>query len=325
MSAKGALPYMTKRRRVAYILILIGVVVAPFLLFDSATFEHWTGREDESAGDAALTDVQLVEHENSKSQILWIAEIPGHKIEIEWREPQEREVISAPFGQHVHPLTDRAMDGDAKAALLLYQILEECRSAFDSRNVLEESIENLRQTHSIQLPSWDQPYRMNNPEALEQFIEVTEHEFEICFPITRAQKNESGKWLQMAVDGGNDLAILYYANQAGSPEEAISLLERTWRNGHPESLKLLADSYLEAYNDGSAPEGHIDSLAAQYAYALLLWESSKFHAHGSLSEYQSAVSKLTDMSERMYEHERNEAIERATALLESNQNCCIIF
>lgn len=317
---------MTNWRRVAYVALFISVAAVMSWLAGSTSFEEWTNRKSETVDDALPSENHSsLPNEQNVPDFSWEEGLSHSPLEINWRAQEEQEFVSPPYGPHLQALIDRATRGDTNAALLLYGVLEECRPAFDDRSVMDSAIDVMRQTHSIQLPSWDKPHRMRNPEALEQFIKATEQDFEICFPITAEQKGKSIEWLQLAVNGGNDRAVLYYARHAESSEEAISLLERAWGNGQPESLELLSGVYQSAYESGDRPEGHIDSLAAQYAYTLLLRENSGYHEGASLGEFRSAVSRLDGLSERLHEHERTEAVERASEMLENNQNCCTRF
>jgi len=312
---------MNRVQRVACVAILMSVALALFWLVGADSPRESIGRSANSPvhADAPATP------ENEPLHTIWESEFSLRRLNVKWRDLDKQELVSPPYGLHYEPLRTRALKGDTVAALLLYQILEECRPAFDDRNAMNVAFDGIRQTHSIQLPSWDKPRRIRNPEALEEFIQATERDFETCYPITAAQKDESGRWLKQAAEGGNLKAILYYGRYAEGAEESIDWLERAWLSGQPESLELLGDAHLKSYDQGDDPEGHIDSFAYQYAYSQLLWASSRSHGGASLGQYQNAISKLAYLSSQLHDHERTEAVKRAGELIEKNPNCCFRF
>ncbi len=312
---------MNRVQRVASVAILIVTTSALLWFVGADSARESIGRS--TAGQVHSPTVDTPENESL--QIVWETEFSLRRLNVKWRDPEKQELVSPPYGQHYEPLRARALNGDSVAASLLYQILEECRPAFDDRNAMNIAFDGIRQTHSIQLPSWEKPRRIRNPEALEEFIQSTERDFESCYPITAAQKDESRMWLRQAAEGGNMNAILYFGRYAEGAEESIDWLERAWRSGQPESLELLGAAHLKSYDRGDDPEGHIDSFAHQYAYTQLLWASSSLHGVASFGQYQNAISKLTYLSSRLHDHERIEAVKRAGQLIENNPNCCVRF
>lgn len=289
-----------------------------------------TSRLQDQAATASQTSADNEEHSTSAAAVPHntlppgsdLLRLPG-SLQVTWRAMQMPAIgLTPPYGDKYDELQANALSGDPDAAFILYQVLEECSSAFSTEIEMSRAVDQLTQTYTVQLPGRDRVVRLSEPESLDATIEYIESSFEKCTPITANQKLEREKWLKLAAENGSVLASIWLAERIENPRESLSAAESAWDAGSAQALLHMSRIHKELYMRGEDVDGNVRALAELLAYTRLLIDARG--AEGD-SRVEEAIASLEQEAKMFQNYQIEEAKKVAAEIIESNPRCCTRF
>lgn len=281
--------------------------------------EH-VGVGSASAAVVSNVDALLVGHSPTSIQY------PDSEVlKINWRAyPRPQFQRDQSFARNYEMFRDRAEAGDGTASLLLHDMVTSCQSAFDTEDQLENAIDRLQQTHTLQLAKMQKPVPLDDPDQIPQFVEQMRSQYQGCSQLDAEQKAEPGQWLQLAAEQRLSPAMIEYGNQIADPTEAMEWFKGAWDEGEVEGLMMMSKVYQFQYQSGQYPAHNINAYASLMAYAKLVEAGMGGADHGPIAhgEVRRVQDMLDHATDSLKQHELTEAIALSKELINSNPNCC---
>jgi hypothetical protein len=246
-------------------------------------------------------------------------------ITINWRQSPYRD-FPFPNGsplENYHYYKSLAESGNGFAAYQLAEMMRNCSHTFLTRDELNAAKVQIRETFTFIDPERNVEVRIGEPADVDRYIENAIQRFENCSDFTVEQRQEHGKWMELAANNGYALAMIDYGNKLDDPEASVALYRAAWREGNGDALLSLAEGLERTYNQGIDPTAKVPAYAAMHAFVTLLTE-----AHGAGPERVVGrwtlrnQAKLDEMAKELLPSELETAVELSKQLITSNRNCC---
>ncbi len=247
----------------------------------------------------------------------------GDAIAISYNQPPKYPDIPAgSVSEFYEELSWRARAGDADAAFLLHNSLAGCsRSRIESEEELNEAIDHLYQTHSIQKSGDGIPHIIpgSGYERLEIIEAGLRESFVKCKGLNDEQIANGNQWLTLAANNGNShaahrLAQEYYASDLG---ESIKYLEMAWLSGELDALSALAFIHSKGRPNETDP---VQANAYWRLYVMITQQLQE--AGGELLYVPQSEEITASYASQLRPHEVEQSIALAKQILRSNPNCC---
>jgi hypothetical protein len=288
-------------------------------------------REDDQPSDVAYHEPMriAVAADDSESRIAQRGEIEfpsGGTAQVNWQTlPIPSMKTTPPLADHYAMLREEAEMERPEAAFVLYKILESCKFAYEERRDLEVALHDLKSTHMLRAPEMDQPVLLRKEESIRNWETILRTSHEACGGISREQKGERNKWLEISASAGYPIAMREYSATIDEYEAGVSLDITRWHNGDAQALRSLAMRYWKNYDDGNKPTDKISAYAAMFAYKRIALENAARTGHEHDRRLERIQSELDSIGGRLREFEIEIALAEAEELVKSNQNCCFSF
>ncbi|MGH8194919.1 MAG: hypothetical protein ACREQ8_11035 [Woeseiaceae bacterium] len=268
---------------------------------------------------------------------------PGQTISNVKSEDQQEDMsaIEFPDGEHVtfrlrtpprlqSPRDEKVVDvydelsaaanlGDADAAMVLSNLLNECSMAHRSEQELNHAIDVLYQTHTVILPGSERPATVVGTDDMRVVEQRIRKQYEQCRGLSDKQIDQADRLLQQAATLGNSHALMSVAQTmlGHRDPKAEHYLEMAWLAGDLEAASHLWYFYC------NAPPGRQD-LVKGYAYKYV-------HDHVLRTAIENgailrgppmSTDSTEDASLRLNSRQEREALSLAKELLRQNPLCC---
>lgn len=246
----------------------------------------------------------------------------GDAIAISYNQPPKYPDIPAgSVSEFYEEWSSRARAGDGDAAFLLHNSLAGCRSRIESEEELNEAIDQLYQTHSIQTSGDGIPSIIpgSQYERLEIVEAAIRDSFVKCKELNDEQIANGNEWLTLAANNGNShaarqLAQEYFVSDLG---ESIKYLEMAWLSGDLDALSVLAFIHSKGRPDETDP------VQANAYWSLYVMITQQLQEAGGELLYVPPSEEITaSYASQLRPHEVEQSIALAKQILRSNPNCC---
>jgi hypothetical protein len=251
----------------------------------------------------------------------------GTVVQPDWR-PMIRPKNPEPMNNlDISVLYELSIGGDPWAARRLVGVKDSCEHAPVTREELNESVSNLRQTHSLGY-SETEGENLVSHDQLSLVVEQMQRDFETCLSARATFGNEDIDFQKLAADNGVSIAMVDYGNSLppDRAEEARGYYWRAWEDGEPEGLGQLARLAQQDYENGVNPDANLRSATYYVAWAFLMAE--RYQSTGSSAAVDEA-GRLREMAtarlEELVPNQREGVVDEAVDLVKQNENCCRTF
>ena len=219
-------------------------------------------------------------------------------------------------------LREAALNGDAIASIMLYEMQRSCQSRYESDDALEATIDQLHQTHTIPIPGQEQSARFSDPESIDKMATVMRSRYSTCEKLLAYQGNLEEKWLERSANDGWPLAMIELGQQQEDQESARNLYQAAWDAGSAQSLSLLSEIMKRSYDNGEDPNANVEAFAVLHTYTII--ETTLLEDQGRIAGRHAArlKAKLEDEQKQLLPRERDDALEMSKQMIRSNPNCC---
>ena len=234
------------------------------------------------------------------------------------REPYERiSSLSAQFDEY----EQRAMNGDATAALALSDTLRECRDfSYESEQQLTAAVDALFAENVLLLSSGE---RHNVPpgSVLEEAEYLKDNALR-CANVPRDVFSRADEFLEISYELGSFSAVNRVAVNAPPGELKFRAFQKAWNLGDFNATGWIGKGYAMGWH-GAEPD-----LQKAYAYSLLAHElrriaySDRSGAPSVYFQKIASVARHDEYGAALTHEEYTEALGYAKSLLKNNPNCC---
>lgn len=249
----------------------------------------------------------------------------GDAIAISYNQPPKYPDIPAgSVSEFYEEWSWRARAGDGDAAFLLHNSLAGCKSRIESEEELNETIDQLYQTHSIHTSGDGIPSII--PGSQYERLEIVEaslrESFVKCKELNDEQIANGNEWLTLAANNGNShaarqLAQEYFVSDLG---ESIKYLEMAWLSGDLDALSELA--FIHSKGRRGRPD-ETDPVQANAYWSLYVMITQQLQEAGGELMYVPPSEEITaSYASQLRPHEVEQSIALAKQILRSNPNCC---
>lgn len=307
------------------VLLAGGVWVYISALGQSNTSER-DHKADDLLNDGPRDSGESVEeaHSTQRKSLVILVFPDTDPIQITWRPRPSADISLDP--NDYESLKAYAQAGNSYAAYLLSQLLANCMRAFATSEEMESAIDRLQQTHRIVYPDSDQEVRIADPEqTIPIAVQRIRQQFEKCAKVPASERTMSDSWLQLASDSGFLPAIMDQAYGEKCNEAAIRLFEQAWHFGDAEALLAMSQRYYNNWKSGIEPTDKVRAYATLYLYTRVTEAGmgpGTGHGETAARELASIQQTLDTATADMYDHELQQAIDIAAAMIRSNPSCC---
>lgn len=280
-------------------------------------------KEDIHIGSANSPDLKAGDIEQSTDIVIFS---DGEQIPIYWRKRSKRPALPDFSLRAYDELSQVALNGDPYVPAILYDMVKACEYAPADDQALQDEIDWLQQTHQVRVNRNDHEVYVNTLSRVPEMIENMKKVYADCNSLAPEEKNNPERWLEVAVENGNSVAMVDLANQTEDAEQSLLLHQRAWQTGDPFGLYGMYEIGLKAYESGADPDGNVSAYAALMAFTLVT--EQRFRATDTQSGLRSAMRFREDYDQKikvLRPAELEQATAEAKELIRSNANCCLSF
>ena len=218
-----------------------------------------------------------------------------------------------------------AENGDVGAARELYKNLWGCNGTPSSIETHNSQIDKLWSTSSYISFLGDAPSEIKlSSSDLELREKIMREQFEFCLGVTQDKIDNRSKWIELAAEGGDRMAIETVALSLGQTKESFELYRNAWNDGWVGVGYGLAMKHGQGIPglNGGKPD-----LIRQYAFTLAtntIWASALNYnesatAANKISDLDTALVRLSAVLSAL---EQEKAEKLAASLIRDNKKCC---
>ena len=227
-------------------------------------------------------------------------------------------------------LSEKALAGDAIAARTLANELEKCGASFSTNEEYLSQLKLLKDENIYSTPNRKFDNFKIAPEGMKSFLAQIKTDYDYCEGLSKEKRSESNKWLSMAAENRDFLAMDRLSTMPSlNPELRHGTLENAWQEfGNKSSAIGLGMYYMGTQYSGDNNLLKPNPIKA-YAYLLVgsqlelssLSIVDPYNSSNREAEIQQKLSVLSaDLNLSAQQQEDAEIL--AMELLETNPNCC---
>ena len=247
----------------------------------------------------------------------------GQQFTVNWRKRPRPKGISGTSPREFEALQEMALAGDQFAPIILHGIVKSCEMAPANDAALQNEISQLEQTHRIRSPQDGREIYIDDPDVISQMVQRMTDAYDDCRLLSSVQRSDPEKWLELAAENGNSVAMVDLANQIEDVARSDSLHERSWRAGDSFGLLGMYKSRLRDFDSGEKPDGKVLAYATFIAYSILT--EARYRQPESRIAAKAADKVKLDLENKMQElrpEEADRAMDMAREIISTNPNCC---